>query len=349
MSLTAPIRRNSAIHEVFHLGNGCRSQGLDIGPRRDARRRVPAVASISLRAFVIPERRAAAHPESTTASLGLSIIGLGATQKKKAIFGVAAIAALIWTPAFATPPEPVPYSWTGFYAGFEVGDGWGGQAVNLSPNDPLAALLLSGGFGFTGEQPVASGYRVSQSGAVGGLRLDTTGKPARTDYWDWKPTSVFPAYAARRPAQRHSLPPIPQPPTNRRPRRRARTGMGPFALARVGWQRQTYCCSGTGGFACTETGGIVIGADEKEFSFNCIVGVPYFAGSTSAVGTGWTAGGGVEWLFDQHWSAKIEYRFVDLGTQTVRVTATEPTNGPGINASCSTRPSAINSMSFASD
>ena len=45
------------------------------------------------------------------------------------------------------------------------------------------------------------------------------------------------------------------------------------------------------------------------------------AGSSSAIRTGWTAGGGVEWLFDQHWSAKIEYQFVDLGTETVRVTA----------------------------
>ena len=28
--------------------------------------------------------------------------------------------------------------------------------------------------------------------------------------------------------------------------------------------------------------------------------------------TGWTAGGGVEWLFAPHWSAKAEYLYVDL-------------------------------------
>jgi len=39
------------------------------------------------------------------------------------------------------------------------------------------------------------------------------------------------------------------------------------------------------------------------------------------VRAGWSAGGGIEWLLDRHWSAKIEYQFVDLGTQTVRVTA----------------------------
>ena len=34
-----------------------------------------------------------------------------------------------------------------------------------------------------------------------------------------------------------------------------------------------------------------------------------------------SGGGGIEWLLDRHWSAKIEYQFVDLGTQTVRVMA----------------------------
>jgi outer membrane immunogenic protein len=56
-------------------------------------------------------------------------------------------------------------------------------------------------------------------------------------------------------------------------------------------------------------------------------GIPCFAGSTSTVRTGWTAGGGVEWLLDRHWSAKIEYQFVDLGTQTVRATALVPNTG----------------------
>lgn len=41
--------------------------------------------------------------------------------------------------------------------------------MNFSPNDPVAAELLSGGLGSTGEQPVAGGYRIRQSGAVGGF------------------------------------------------------------------------------------------------------------------------------------------------------------------------------------
>ena len=30
--------------------------------------------------------------------------------------------------------------------------------------------------------------------------------------------------------------------------------------------------------------------------------------------TGWTAGGGVEWMFAPHWSAKVEYLYVDLSS-----------------------------------
>lgn len=57
-------------------------------------------------------------------------------------------------------------------------------------------------------------------------------------------------------------------------------------------------------------------------SVQCVAsGVPCFVGSSSEIRTGWTAGGGIEWLFDRHWSAKIEYQFVDLGTETVRITA----------------------------
>lgn len=31
---------------------------------------------------------------------------------------------------------------------------------------------------------------------------------------------------------------------------------------------------------------------------------------------GWTAGGGLEWLFCRHWSIKVEYLFYDLGSET---------------------------------
>jgi outer membrane immunogenic protein len=58
------------------------------------------------------------------------------------------------------------------------------------------------------------------------------------------------------------------------------------------------------------------------FGAICLInGATCFSGSSFQTRTGWTVGGGAEWMFNQHWSAKIEYQFVDLGTGTVRVTA----------------------------
>jgi outer membrane immunogenic protein len=39
-----------------------------------------------------------------------------------------------------------------------------------------------------------------------------------------------------------------------------------------------------------------------------------FLGALSQTGTGWTAGGGVEWAFLPNWSAKVEYLYTDIGS-----------------------------------
>ena len=102
-----------------------------------------------------------------------------------------------------------------------------------------------------------------------------------------------------------------------RPRnRRERRTRGGFAYGRVNNSANWVLNGGTGGisfFNITPPFGVV-----------CTVGVPCFAGGSSSIRTGWTAGGGAEYLLDQHWSAKIEYQFVDLGSETVRITGLVP-------------------------
>jgi outer membrane immunogenic protein len=64
---------------------------------------------------------------------------------------------------------------------------------------------------------------------------------------------------------------------------------------RLGWLvTPTLLLYGTGGFAY----GQVQGGGWARFS---------------QVGTGWTAGGGVEWMFLPNWSAKLEYLYADIG------------------------------------
>ena len=38
------------------------------------------------------------------------------------------------------------------------------------------------------------------------------------------------------------------------------------------------------------------------------------SGTATATHTGWTVGGGSEWVLSGGWTAKLEYLFVDLGT-----------------------------------
>lgn len=95
---------------------------------------------------------------------------------RKVGIAVAVAAALIGAPAFAADmatkappsvPPPVP-TWTGFYGGIQFGGAWSDEAVNYSPNDPLAAQIVNGTFGIAGQQPLP-GFRIRQSGGVGGI------------------------------------------------------------------------------------------------------------------------------------------------------------------------------------
>jgi outer membrane immunogenic protein len=55
----------------------------------------------------------------------------------------------------------------------------------------------------------------------------------------------------------------------------------------------------------------------------------------STVKTGWTAGGGVEWLLDPHWSFKAEYLFMDLGTASAQLSGGIGTlDGSGQTGNC---------------
>jgi len=64
------------------------------------------------------------------------------------------------------------------------------------------------------------------------------------------------------------------------------------------------------------TGGLAVGrVSYSDFGF-----FPFLPSSNTSSITqtrvGWTAGGGVEWKFDQRWSIKAEYLYVDLGSTT---------------------------------
>jgi outer membrane immunogenic protein len=52
-------------------------------------------------------------------------------------------------------------------------------------------------------------------------------------------------------------------------------------------------------------------------------------GQTSHTGTGWTIGGGGEWMFAPHWSAFIEANWMDLGSRSGTIIGTNFCVAPG--------------------
>ncbi len=89
---------------------------------------------------------------------------------------------------------------------------------------------------------------------------------------------------------------------------------------RIGWSViPTLLVYGTGGFAY---GGVTLNTLTAVIPTSPYFPSPasFFTGpglggvNLSTVQTGWTAGGGLEWMFLPNWSAKAEYLYYDLGS-----------------------------------
>ena len=203
-------------------------------------------------------------------------------------------------PVYVPPPPPPPL-WTGFYVGLNIGGAWdanGGQSgasAYYDPNFPFASTPLVGGPANLFFLP--NGNTVgSQGGVVGGAQAGYNFQfnqfviGAETDFQGTSlsgggnntPLTLFPSpYNSN-----NYLSPV-----------GAITGAN-ISLPWFGTVRgragylftPTFLIYGTAGFAY---------GDVQAWSF-------------SNTRTGWTAGGGVEWLFAPHWSAKAEYLYVDL-------------------------------------
>jgi len=194
-------------------------------------------------------------------------------------------------------PPPPPPVWTGFYGGLNLGGGWaagGGQNSLLPYADPRCALspanffILPGGGntsnntgGVVGGAQIGYNYQFGNSFLVG-VEADFQG----TSLTGGNSGNNIAAYASPLLPAGGVLVPL------------ATGNGGNIGLPWFGTVRgragylvtPTLLVYGTGGFAYGEV---------TAFNF-------------SNTRTGWTAGGGVEWMFHPNWSAKIEYLYTDL-------------------------------------
>ncbi|HTT47504.1 MAG TPA: outer membrane protein [Pseudolabrys sp.] len=208
-----------------------------------------------------------------------------------AVVGTAAAADMpVKAPVYKAPVVAPPYNWTGFYVGLNAGGSWGSQENDLV-TVPGGVTLLSNSDnldGFIGGGQIGYNWQINQF--VLGVEADFQGSGQKADGSFLIP--FIPAIVA---------PAVPGLTANYTDKLewfgtvRARAGYTWdrwLAYVTGGWAFGHGTLSGTG---TTTPAGTVL------------------AFSTSQDYSGWTIGGGLEWAFADHWSAKAEYLYIDFG------------------------------------
>jgi outer membrane immunogenic protein len=214
------------------------------------------------------------------------------------------------------PPPPPPPQWTGVYVGLNAGGTWSSDNSINTAAFPVTS--------FPGFEPLADvsaalatkSVQVQNSGFIGGGQWGTNyqfnnwvvgaegdfqgiASSNRTDTLFSQATAVVAGVAL---------------PTNQILTASRRLDWLGTERVRVGYLFwPTFLAYGTAGLAYGNTrASVAIGQ------------TVVFPGSTSTIASGslnqtfagWTAGGGVEWLFYPNWSLKVEYLYYDLGGET---------------------------------
>ena len=198
------------------------------------------------------------------------------------------------------PPRPVPApvfsSWSGFYVGATAG--WLGSTNNN---------ITASGFGVPGA------IGVSHSGYIGGVEAGYN--------WQAGPNWVLGIEEDFQGVDANGSAIFVFP---------GNAGLPSFTAAynhNINWLATVRGRIGflsSPGLLWYGTGGLAYGQTKFVTTAACVCSTE---GSTTNVSPGWTAGAGVEWKFAPAWSMKLEYLYVDLGTQTATVSGA---NGPFI-------------------
>jgi outer membrane immunogenic protein len=204
-------------------------------------------------------------------------------------------------PMYTKAPVMAPlYNWTGFYIGLNAGYSWGRQDNSAVSAAGVTVLSNSDHLnGFIGGGQIGYNWQVNQW--VFGLEADFQGSGQKGD------GSFF----------------IPGNPN-------ALLVILPTSIAytdKLDWfgtvrGRIGYAMGGNGNWLPYLTGGWAYG--HGEISGTTTIGAVATSFSGSKDYSGWTVGGGVEWAFQNNWSAKLEYLYIDFGDGP---TETNPATG----------------------
>jgi outer membrane immunogenic protein len=218
----------------------------------------------------------------------------------KLIAGMIAVAAIAITPASAADMavkaprmvEPAPYNWNGFYVGAHLGYGWAqdGVTATVASTGALFTTFSNPARGILGGGQAGYNWVVAPSFLLG-VEADISGSDIKGD--TFVPTAPGTSELRTRAEDFGTV--------------RGRAG---FVANNI------WLLYGTGGFAWLHATGT-----NSQFSCNtggCFAASPPgTALSFSQNRTGWTAGAGVEVAFAPHWTAKLEYLYMDFRSATM--------------------------------
>jgi outer membrane immunogenic protein len=173
--------------------------------------------------------------------------------------------------------SPEVANWSGLYIGIDGGFGWGSADLSAVLVDPK--FDVTGGFAGS-----HIGYNWQRDRAVFGIEADLHG--AGID--GFKLLSEGSAFAA------------------------AQTSLHWFSTVRgrLGYTLENLLLYATGGFA-------VGGVEDKLILVNPITSIPTNTAKNNQTATGYAVGGGLQFLFNPSWSAKLEYQYLDFGSETL--------------------------------
>jgi outer membrane immunogenic protein len=195
-------------------------------------------------------------------------------------------------PAMYVPVAP-PFSWSGFYIGGNLGAAWNSGG---SVSDTFNSTFTGSGqtTKFTGGGQVGVNYEFYNGVVVGAEAM-----------FNWIPNTTNTVNVLNN----NTLNGIAGPNTATAT---LNSRWLTTATGKLGYAWNTVLLYG-------KAGGAWVGANNPNLTIN---GVPTTLSGSTTNNFGWTAGVGVEWAFAGNWSARAEYDFIGLQSQSLTVPAT---------------------------
>jgi outer membrane immunogenic protein len=185
------------------------------------------------------------------------------------------------------PPAPLRPNWTGFYNGVNIGGSWGHQRSSLDDALTDARILSSplGLNGVIGGAQIGYNWQPINRPWVFGVEADIQGSGQEAD-------GTFALGGITAPGDSIAY--------------QNKLDWFGTLRGRVGW-----AMGERGNWLPYITGGLAYG--QGTISGNGTVGGVPVAFNDTHTYAGWVLGGGVEWTFWDHWSARAEYLYMDFG------------------------------------